>query len=371
MTPREIINPSDLLDKGVRIFYTCFQRPSGKLSYLQFFIEGVKSRYIPFYVFNKKDEKNLKSYIFNIGCIEDLIKWYQEIVTDYKLESNHDLHRFYVARTAFTILFLLTKHALEYYLLELSASMKQDLVENKVLEHKQTYLTLDDLVGYIWPSLLSITATGVVQEGTEIRILGFRPNIKRLIESTKSKTGADYAIYRLIPSPLSFFDLISEDFVYSAIFLEGGKAGRYRFLVTGFGSAVRNMLQDLLNQSKLTVEDLININNALIQISRAHMYIVDNIPATLKENWFSVVRGAVRVASGEGGTHYYSKSDAYLDVSSYVLATVGQYHIARKMGHKELVASLSKYLPVELLDKPRDMFENYVKRFITMSVRIW
>jgi len=370
-----IINPTDvLIQDGVKTFFTCLQKPGRTSSYLQLFKEAIQSRYIPFYAFNKRDEKASKNYIFNVNdCIDSLIKWYGEIQRAYGLESGQELPRFYTARNAFVTLFLLTKHTLEYYLPELPVSVKRSYVDDKAIEWKGAPLTLDDLVGYIWPSLLSITATGIVQEGTEIGILDFRPNIRQLINSTKSKSGADYAIYRVISSPMSFFNLISEDFVYSTALIKGGKAGRYRFLVTGFGSAIKNILQDFLNQSRLTIEDIRKLTTLLNKIANAHIYIINNISVALTENWFSVVRGAVHHVEerGEAGDRYYGKSEAYLDVSAYTLATIGQYYLARELGHKDLVASLAEYLPIQLLDKPREMFENYIKRFIAISTRIW
>jgi hypothetical protein len=53
------------------------------------------------------------------------------------------------------------------------------------------------------------------------------------------------------------------------------------------------------------------------------------------------------------------------------LAAVGHFYIAHKLGHKEFAVLFSKYLPIDYLDRPREMLENYIKRFIAMSIRIW
>jgi len=370
-----ILNPtSEHIQEGIKILIACGSTGGKPHEYAKIFEDAIKTDYIPFYsLYNIFQKSKTSRYYTNVvNCIDKLNKWYNEFVSSYGLEAPQDGNKFYIARNAFILLFIITKHLLEYRLPELPIAFKQLLTDEHFIMWDKVGLTLDDIVGHVWPTMLSITTTGIMKEGTQIDILGdLRPNIKALINSTKSQGGDKYKIYKTIVSPMLFFNLLSEDFVYLVDVLEGTARSRYRFLITGLGSSVKNILLDILNRSYITTDEINILNKALNQINKAHVYILSNIRSALVENWFSVVRGAVQVVESGGGTLYYTKSDVYLDVSSYTLATVGQFYVAHKLGHREFAVLFSKYLPIDYLDRPREMLENYIKRFIAMSIRIW
>jgi len=375
MTMTSLLNPtSEHILEGIKILIACGSTGGKPIEYAKIFEDAIKTDYIPFYsLYNIFQKSKTSRYYSNIiNCIDKLNKWYSECVSSYGLEAPEDGNKFYIARNAFILLFIITKHILEYRLPELPIAFKQLLTDEHFITWDKVGLTLDDVIGHVWPTILSITTTGIMKEGTQIDILGdLRPNIKALINSTKSQGGDKYKIYKTIVSPMLFFNLLSEDFVYLVDVLEGTARSRYRFLITGLGSSVKNILLDMLNRSYITTDEINTLNKTLNQINKAHVYILNNIRSALVENWFSVVRGAIQVVESGGGTQYYSKSDVYLDVSSYTLATVGQFYIAHKLGHKEFAVLFSKYLPIDYLDRPREMLENYIKRFIVMSIRIW
>jgi len=375
MTMTSILNPtSEHVQEGIKILIACGSTGGKPLEYAKIFEDAIKTDYIPFYsLYNIFQKSKTSRYYSNIvNCIDKLNKWYNEFVSSYGLETPQDGNKFYIARNAFILLFIITKHILEYRLPELPIAFKQLLTDEHYITWDKVGLTLDDIIGHVWPTMLSITTTGIMKEGTQIDILGdLRPNIKMLIDSTKSRGGDKYKIYKTIVSPMLFFNQLSEDFAYLVDVLEGTARSRYRFLITGLGSSVKNILLDILNRSYITTDEINILNNTLNQINKAHVYILSNIRSALVENWFSVVRGAIQVVESGGGTLYYTKSDVYLDVSSYTLAAVGQFYVAHKLGHREFAVLFSKYLPIDYLDRPREMLENYIKRFIAMSIRIW
>jgi len=375
MTTPTILNPTnEHIQEGIKILTACGSTGGKPLDYAKTFEDAIKTDYIPFYSLYNIFQKSKSSKYFSnvVNCIDKLSKWYNEFASSYDLEVPQEENKFYIARNAFILLSIISKHILEYRLPELPITFKQLLTHDRFITWDKVSLTLDDVVGHIWPAVLSITTTGIMKEGTQIDILGdLRPNIKALINSTKSQGGDKYKIYKTILSPMLFFNLISEDFVYLVDVLEGTARSRYRFLITGLGSSVKNILLDILNRNYITTDEINILNKILNQINKAHIYILSNIRSTLVENWFSVVRGATQIVESGGRTQYYSKSDAYLDVSSYTLAAVGQFYIAHKLGHREFAVLLGKYLPIDYLDKPREMLENYIKRFIAMSIRIW
>jgi len=375
MTMTSILNPtSEHVQEGIKILIACGSTGGKPLEYAKIFEDAIKTDYIPFYsLYNIFQKSKTSRYYSNIvNCIDKLNKWYNEFVSSYGLETPQDGNKFYIARNAFILLFIITKHILEYRLPELPIAFKQLLTDEHYITWDNVGLTLDDIIGHVWPTMLSITTTGIMKEGTQIDILGdLRPNIKMLIDSTKSRGGDKYKIYKTIVSPMLFFNQLSEDFAYLVDVLEGTARSRYRFLITGLGSSVKNILLDILNRSYITTDEINILNNTLNQINKAHVYILSNIRNALVENWFSVVRGAIQVVESGGGTLYYTKSDVYLDVSSYTLAAVGQFYVAHKLGHREFAVLFSKYLPIDYLDRPREMLENYIKRFIAMSIRIW
>ena len=375
MTMTSILNPtSEHVQEGIKILIACGSTGGKPLEYAKIFEDAIKTDYIPFYsLYNIFQKSKTSRYYSNIvNCIDKLNKWYNEFVSSYGLETPQDGNKFYIARNAFILLFIITKHILEYRLPELPIAFKQLLTDEHYITWDNVGLTLDDIIGHVWPTMLSITTTGIMKEGTQIDILGdLRPNIKMLIDSTKSRGGDKYKIYKTIVSPMLFFNQLSEDFAYLVDVLEGTARSRYRFLITGLGSSVKNILLDILNRSYITTDEINILNNTLNQINKAHVYILSNIRSALVENWFSVVRGAIQVVESGGGTLYYTKSDVYLDVSSYTLAAVGQFYVAHKLGHREFAVLFSKYLPIDYLDRPREMLENYIKRFIAMSIRIW
>jgi hypothetical protein len=370
-----ILNPtSEHIQEGIKILITCGSTGGKPHEYAKIFEDAIKTDYIPFYsIYNIFQKSKTSRYYSNVvNCIDKLNMWYNEFASSYSLEAPQDGNKFYIARNAFILLFIITKHILEYRLPELPITFKQLLTDEPFITWGKVGLTLDDIIGHVWPTMLSITTTGIMKEGTQIDILGdLRPNIKALINSTKSQGGDKYKIYKTIVSPMLFFNLLSEDFVYLVDVLEGTARSRYRFLISGLGSSVKNILLDVLNRSYLSTDEINTLNKALNQINKAHVYILSNIRSALVENWFSVVRGAIQVVESGGGTQYYSKSDVYLDVSSYTLAAVGQFYVAHKLGHRDFAVLFSKYLPIDYLDRPREMLENYIKRFIAMSIRIW
>jgi hypothetical protein len=375
MTTPTILNPTnEYIQEGIKTLIACSSTGGKSLDYTKIYENAIKSDYIPFYsLYNIFQKSKTSKYFSNVvNCIDRLNKWFEEFASSYDLEVPQDGNKFYTARNAFILLFIINKHTLEYRLPELPIAFKQLLTHDSFITWGKVSLTLDDVVGHIWPAVLSITTTGIMKEGTQIDILGdLRPNIKTLINSTKSQGGDKYKIYKTIISPMLFFNLLSEDFVYLVDVLEGAARSRYRFLITGLGSSVKNVLLDILNRSYITTDEINTLNKVLNQINKAHVYILSNIRSALIENWFSVVRGAFQIVESGGGTLYYTKSDVYLDVSSYTLATVGQFYVAHKLGHREFAVLFSKYLPIDYLDRPREMLENYIKRFIAMSIRIW
>ena len=307
---------------------------------------------------------------------DKLEKWLGEFVASYCLDVNviDDLPSDYRAKIALELEMLLAKDLIENHLNDLPNDVRSLLMDKDkpVIRWLGSSLTIADIVGALYPYVLSLLTSGIISYGAEpMRLISqYSDNLRQLYEKTSEKGkryGEPYRIYKLMYLPLIAVGLVSE-FTVPAILKQGAGGSKYRYAITGMGHNFVNSMVLVLSQSLNRIYYEHVLNN-LVGVSHAFRifvkYYLNNI-FSLDE--FSVAKGLIdeylKHVKDQSMSKYlsYGISDALKDISTATLALLSQYY--ELLGENaENAYEYVKYLPAIVVGKPVDEAIKYaVKR---------
>jgi len=358
----KVVQVDELVLKGVETLFSCIGRGRAG-DWINSYKTLLRQRYIPW-----ASVETLESHGAVFKCAPQLAKWLSEFAKVHGADV--DLEEAYLARSGFVLAFLIAKHILEYQMAELPGDVKTRLNEMK-LSWLGVDLTLDDIVGQIWPTLLSIVTTGRTETGKEpIEVVKhFNKNVRELSERVKGQGGRSYWIFKMIPTPLAYFNVVSE--AYGEVFMQPEKGqARYRYVISGFGNFVVKLLDDYVLSSKyLTVDTVVDIVRYLRAISYAHMSIVSQLTDALRRDWYGISKAVEEEYLKRGGAAgLYTKMEARIDMANYILGAIDHYH---SLDDEEAKRLLAQYIWLDYLRDPQTTLEIVAKRFFAKLVRLW
>lgn len=327
------------------------------------------------YVFLSSIDTLLKTNVLTAwdAYRERLEKWLDSFIKNYCFDVYVDeLPSDYKARIALEIIILIVKDLIENRFIELPSELRKRLTEEPVIQWLGTPLSLADLVGLLYPTILSLLTSGIISYGTEpIRIASYySDNIKSLLLKTSDagkRGGSPYKIYKLIYLPLTSTGLAGE---FSIPMLENVGGYKYRFVITGMGHNFVNSMVLVLSQSfnRVYYEHALNNFAGISHAFRIFIqYYLRNI-LTLDE--FSVAKGIIdeyhKFTKGSSSLQYvsYNMSDAVKDIATTTLTLLSQYyHLQALNVPASIVAKYAEFLPAMVVDKPVNEIVKYaVKR---------
>lgn len=301
--------------------------------------------------------------------------WFSDFVKNYCLDVNIDeLPSDYETKMALEFLVLLVKDLIENQFNELLPEVKNLLVNEPVITWLGTSLNLIDVIGSLYPYVLSLLTSGIISYGTEpIRLVSqYSSNLRELYRKTSQegkKSGLSYKIYKLIYLPLISTGLASE-FTIPMVLEQGTNGFKYRFAITGMGHNFMNSMVLMLSQSfnrvyyEYILNNLIGINHAFkifIQYHLRNIFSVDE---------FSVAKGLIdeyfKYIKDMNISKYFSYniSDALKDISMTTLTLLSQYYeLQNENIPSNYTDEYAKYLPAMVIEKPiREVIKYAVKR---------
>lgn len=311
---------------------------------------------------------------------DKLEKWLSEFIASYCLDVNvmDDLPGDYRAKIALELEMLLAKDLFENHRSDLPKDVRGMLIEEPVIRWLGSSLTIADIVGALYPYVLSLLTSGIISYGAEpMRLISqYSDNLRQLYEKTSEKGkryGEPYRIYKLMYLPLIAVGLVSE-FTVPEILKQGAggpKYKYYRYAITGMGHNFVNSMVLVLSQSLNRIYYEHVLNN-LVGVSHAFRvfvkYYLNNI-FSLDE--YSVAKGLIdeylkHVKDQSTNTYLpylpYGISDALKDISTATLALLSQYYELLSE-NAESAYEYMKYLPAIVVGKPVDEAIKYaIKR---------
>jgi len=358
-----VIQLDELVLKGVETLFFCIGR--GRVGdWVSRYKALLRQRYIPW-----ASVETLESHGAVFKCAPQLAKWLSEFAKAHGADI--DLEEAYLARSGFVLAFLVAKHVLEYQMAELPGDIKTRLSEMR-LSWLGVDLTLDDIVGQIWPTLLNmVVIIGGTETGKEpIEIVKhFNKNVMELSEKVKGQGGRSYWIFKMIPTPLAYFNMVSE--AYGEVFMQSERGqARYRYVISGFGNFVVKLLDDYILSSRyLTVETVVNVVKYLRAISYAHMSIISQLTDALRRDWYGISRIVEEEYLKRGGVAgLYTKMEAKIDMVNYILSIIDHYH---SLNDEEAKRLLAQYIWPDYLRDLQPTLGMVAKRFFAELVRPW
>ncbi|MEM4439129.1 MAG: hypothetical protein QW680_10945 [Pyrobaculum sp.] len=367
----------DIIIDLFNTFPECIARNlNGDRKLLSYYNSLISQKYIPT-IFLDSLSTTFKT------CSNKIINWFNAFTQYYKINTTYEIPEPYRARTAFVVAFMVVKHMLEYQLHAAPKDVQEIASQRPVIKWYGVGLTLDDIVGFLWPITLNVSVHGRIEQGIEtIRILTFRENIKNLkevFEASRKKTpGAIYKIFKILPSTLAFFNLISESYslrVFKALG-EEVRIYRYKFVSTGFGNYLLRLLKThVLSSDKLPVNTIAEIIKNLDATAYAHVYLIDNLMESIRANWLAVAREAQRRFAEKASKDLepYSAMDAELDTMAYFYIVTDSFLYLQEEGGDESLRirqELSKYIWPNYIKELPKTWEIFVKKFLADAVRI-
>ena len=300
-------------------------------------------------------------------------RWLRDFINSYCLDANiDDLPPDYRAKVALEFSILLTKDLLENHLNDSTPETRGLLVNEPVITWLGVSLSLADVIGALYPYVLSMLTSGIISYGTEpIRLVSqYSDNLRRLYEKTYQegkKGGSPYKIYKLIYLPLTSIGLASE-FTIPAILEQGAGGFKYRFAITGMGHNFMNSMVLILSQSfnrvyyEYVLNNLIGVNHAFRVFIRHYLRSIFSVDE------YSVAKGLIdeyfKYVKDANISRYFSYniSDALKDISMTTLTLLSQYYELQS-GNMPGSYDYAKYLPAILVDKPIEEVIRYaIKR---------
>lgn len=310
---------------------------------------------------------------------EKFERWLADLVNSYCLNVDLDgLSSDYKTRVALELLLILAKDIIENRFGELSADVRDLLTNETAIRWMGVSLNLIDLVGWLYPSILSLSTSGVISYGTEpMRLVGhYSENLKAVYEkSTRAgrKGGSAYKIYKLIYLPLTSIGLASE-YTIPIILGEGPK---YRYTITGTGHNFMNSLAFTLSQSfnRVSYEYILNNFVAISHVFKIFVQYYLNRIFSIDE--FSVAKGLIeeyfKYVKDLSTARYfaYNVSDALKDIAIITLTLLSQYHELRNLNaSSSSLYEYNKFLPAVVIEKPLEETIKYaIKRLWIYSQR--
>ncbi len=307
-------------------------------------------------------------------------RWLNDFIKSYCLDVSIDvLPSDYRAKVALEFAILLTKDLIENKFNELLPETRNLLVNEPVITWLDASLNITDVVGLLYPYVLSLLTSGVISYGTEpIRLVSqYSDNLRKLYEKTYQegkRGGSPYRIYKLIYLPLTSTGLAGE-FTIPMILEQGTSGFKYRFAITGMGHNFMNSMVFILSQSfnrvyyEYVLNNLVGISNAFrtfIQYYLHNVFSADEflVAKGLIDEYFKYVKD-LNISK----YFSYNISDALKDISMTTLTILSQYYELQNMNvPSSYINEYMKYLPTTMMGRPiEEMIKYAIKRLWTYS----
>ncbi len=317
-------------------------------------------------------------------CSNEITKWFTSFKQYYNINIDYDVPPPYQARTAFTTAVIILKHLLEYQITQAPSEIRELALVEPVLTWRNASLTLDDIVGFIWSTYLNAPQFGRVEQGIEVvRLLKFRENIKKLREVVEKKgekkvAGDVYKIFKLLPLPLAYFNLISDAYsprLFKALGEEIGQY-RYKFIITGYGNYVTRILErHILPFTTLPLFTVSELIKSLLSTYYSEVYLIKNIMETLRGNRFAIAKSACDAFASKASKELeqYTEYDAKLDMISYIFILLDTIIYLKDNTSKEatnIKRMISRYIWPDFIDDLPKTWEMFIKKFVANAFRL-
>jgi len=312
------------IDSVVEVVTSCLRTTFDRNAY----VAMVKQNYLPPASFGY-----LRQHWVSRECVVRSTTWFEEVAKRLEVDIK-DLEEIYVARSGFTLAFLLLKHVLEYEYIELPGDVKSRLKSATVYS-----VDLDTLVGHVWPIVISADV-----------------NALYVLKQLRERLGGLRMVKRLV-APLVVFGVVSD------ILRASGMVSNY-FSATGFGKLVNRSINMILeNKFHVNLRDVVK---SLIAVSRVHELMFQDL-ISLRRDWFEFAKWlSKRYRELGGAADLYTTEDVALDLVHFILAAADHYN-----GDVEIRRLLQRLRWGSHLTDLNNVKELVVRWFFARLVRIW
>jgi len=287
---------------------------------LQQFINLINDDYLIYMSIDTLSDNNIIDVWIKFR--KDFISWFKDFVDKYGINVPlDDLPDNYRARVAVLTSILLVRDLIEAQYYALNNDIRQ-IINSPVISQDKTFLTLYDIIRYIYPIMLWAAVGSTIHEGSEVMRIAalFSNNARKFYEIIKSEGneyGEPYKEYKRLYLPIIITGLMNEDLIYRLIkFIdpELAKERRYRFNITGLGQAFLKLSTFVFRRS-LSVAYYRTAIATLTAISRIHYSILAIRSAIINKVLETDIYGNVEFIQNEY-LKYAQYATAFLNIYS-------------------------------------------------------